>query len=259
MLQDDPSFIGILPAAGLATRLRPFRYPKELLPIVYVTDGDSARVRPRLVAEYALDAMRKAGIPRCFIVISEWKTEIFRYFGNGMEMGIQIAYLHQPVANGLVGAISTGMQWFGNSYVCLTLPDTIFFPMNAIAVLRKEILISGSDLILGVFPTAEPEHLGPVRIAADGCVLEVLDKPAQTELYNTWGNAIWSQRFTQFLQDYLNTHPEAPEHSIGEIFNHAVTQGLKVDAVFFGEGQYIDIGRVEGIGSLVLSNGHAWQ
>ena len=28
-------FVGLIPAAGRATRLAPFRYPKELLPIGY--------------------------------------------------------------------------------------------------------------------------------------------------------------------------------------------------------------------------------
>lgn len=252
MSPERPRFIGILPAAGLGSRLKPFRYPKELLPIVYVPNGNGQHVRPMLAAEYSLQAMRRASITQCFIVISDWKTEIIRYFGDGVDIGVRIAYLHQTVPHGLANAVNTAYDWVGESYVCLALPDTIFSPFDAIAKLRQQILLLESDLVLGVFPTPEPQHFGPTRIKSDCRVIEVLDKPAHTDLANTWGIAIWSPRFTHFLHESVHSFDKNEEQVIGDIFNSAILHGLNVHAVFFQSGMYTDLGRAEGISSIIL-------
>lgn len=62
--------IGILPAAGLDSRLHPFAYPKELLPIGYRWSAEHQEVAPSLVIEHSLDAMAFAGITRCLLIVS---------------------------------------------------------------------------------------------------------------------------------------------------------------------------------------------
>lgn len=247
--------IGILPAAGLASRLMPLRYPKELLPVAFVRDDNNGSLRPILVAEYSLLAMRRAGIRRCLITISDRKPELLRYFADGSDLGLKIAYVHQPVPLGLAQAVDAGLEWISDAQVCLALPDTVFKPFDAIHALRTEIAASQADLVLGVFPTTEPERLGPVRLTRDGRVTEVLDKPPKIDIHNTWGVAIWSPRFSQFLHDRVVSSPEAASEPIGEIFNAAVGGGLDVRAVHFPHGSYMDLGTVEGLGVLVLHEG----
>jgi glucose-1-phosphate thymidylyltransferase len=245
-------FTGVLPAAGLASRLHPFRYPKELLPVLYVPDEVHRRAQPILAAEYSLNAMRSARINRCLVVVAEWKTEIIRYLGDGSGLGIHLAYLHRATPKGLADAVDAAFDWLGNSHVLLALPDTIFYPFAAVAQVCKAAEEKGCDLVLGVFPTREPQQLGPVRFTADGSVLEVLDKPAQTDLYNTWGIAAWSPRFTEFLHECLRGQQGVAEQPLGHIFHRAVGANMRVRAVYFEGGEFIDVGRVEGIGSLIL-------
>ncbi len=247
--------IGILPAAGVASRLTPFRYPKELLPIVFAPDRRTGRVRPLPAIEYALEAMRRASVKRCLVVIADWKTELVRILGDGAEAGVRVAYLHRAVPRGLADAIDAGHPWFEGRQVCLALPDTIFYPTEAIRAVRAEATASGADLVLGVFPASRPEDLGPVRVGADGSVLEVLEKPAATDLRNTWGVAVWSPRLSDLLHERVGAREDAgagPELALGHVFQAAVGRGFSVRAVEFPEGSYVDLGRAESVGSLLL-------
>ena len=78
-------FIGLLPAGGAGTRLAPFRYPTELLPVAYEaspggTGGEGANgIKPRVVAEFALSAFARAGVKRCLVIVAPWKTELMHY------------------------------------------------------------------------------------------------------------------------------------------------------------------------------------
>ncbi len=249
-------FIGILPAAGIASRLRPFRYPKELLPVLFSRDATTGRARPVVAAEYSLLAMRDAGIEKCIIIINEGKPEILKYFGNGADLGMNLVYAVQSKPTGLPRAIHAAGDWLDGAHVCLALPDTIFRPRSAIREICGEIRSNGSDLVLGVFPTDEPQHLGPVRYSTDGRVLEVQDKPVETELRNTWGVAVWSPRFTELLAGSVGAwemkEKDEKEHPLGEIFDEAVRSGFMVRSVSFENGDYIDIGKPEGIHSIIM-------
>jgi glucose-1-phosphate thymidylyltransferase len=250
------SCVGILPAAGIASRLRPFRYPKELMPVLFTRDVHSDRARPVVAAEYSLTAMREAGIVKCIVIINESKPEILKYFGNGSELGMNLMYAVQSKPTGLPHAINSVKDWIEGAHVCLALPDTVFRPRHAIVDICQEISHSNSDLVLGVFPTREPQSLGPVRVTSDGRVLEVQDKPVETDLKNTWGVAVWSPRFTTLLNERVCRWEEkgacAKEHPLGGVFDEAVRCGFSVRSVTYEKGDYIDIGKPEGIYSMIF-------
>jgi hypothetical protein len=116
-----------------------------------------------------------------------------------------------------------------------------------------EIVRSNADVVLGVFPTAEPQHLGPVQLKEDGTIVRVFDKPADQHFKNTWGIAVWNIRFTEFLHGKVQSHsPEDESPSLGGIFDEAIREGLSVRAVYFEKGSYYDIGRAESLGSLMI-------
>jgi glucose-1-phosphate thymidylyltransferase len=249
-------FIGILPAAGIGSRLNTFRYAKELLPVFFTTDNckQSNKVYPRAVAEYSIQSMCYANIKSCLIVISDSKTEIIKYFSDGSDLGMDIAYLNQKEPYGLSDAINKGFEWYKNNYVCLALPDTIFYPFNAISIVRDKILSCQADLVLGVFPTSKPEQLGPVQFDLDGNVIEVFEKPAVSSIFNTWGVAIWSPNFSKLLNQQLNVSLEHRKQPLSNIFNLAIANGLNIKAVFFEDGKYIDLGTPEGLSHHILDN-----
>lgn len=246
------NIVGVLPAAGIGSRLGPNRYPKELLPIGLWSAPDASGLRPSLIIEHSLRALSRASITKCCVVISPIKTEIVRYLGDGHEYGISLAYFAQEQPRGLAVAIDSVYPWVRDKQVCLSLPDTVFEPPDAICSLREQMQESGADLVLGVFPTDKPEQLGPVRLEASGRVVEVLDKPKSTDVRNTWGVALWSPAFTELLHEFMAAKRESrAEVVLGHAFQLAVVRGLDVRGVFFADGRYIDAGTPEGIASVV--------
>ena len=243
--------------------MRPFCHPKELLPILFTLDRESGEARPVLAAEYSLAAMREAGIEKCIVIINEGKSEILKYFGNGSELGMNLVYAVQSKPAGLPQAIIAAKIWLDDANVCLALPDTVFRPRMALRMICEKKQSSEAELVLGVFPTSEPHHLGPVRIGDNGRVIEVQDKPAETDLMNTWGMAVWSPRFTDLIdrsvERWAAEDKDGAEHPLGEIFEGAVRSGFKVDSVFFENGGYVDVGKPKGIGSIILDESKWWD
>jgi glucose-1-phosphate thymidylyltransferase len=242
-------FVGILPAAGIASRLSPSRYVKELLPVTYLVDEDNRTSAPVPVIVLSLRALRAADVTRCVVTISERKPELLRYLGDGSDFGLSLAYVQQPSPTGLTSAIKLGFDWTRDCYSCLLLPDTVIYPRTAMRSVRKLVERESCDLALGVFPTDVPEQLGPVRFDSDGRVRQVLDKPAATDLRNTWAMAIWSPRFASLLDQVVSSGGEGK--ALGEVFNLAVLEGMDVRAVWFPDGAFVDIGTVKGLAKML--------
>jgi glucose-1-phosphate thymidylyltransferase len=232
--------VGILPAAGLGSRLTPFSGLKELLPI-YVDVDETVGVRPRLLIEHAVAAMAIAGIEVCVIVVSPLKSEILKYLGAGPPGGPRLFYVVQPNPTGLVSAIAMAHGLIGSSgfNACLALPDSLFSPHDAISRVKNDLLAGNADVVLGVFPTDRPRDLGPVAVGKGGAVTKVWDKPARPRRQNTWGVVSWRPSFYNLLAQQATL-----EHivTLGETFEAARREGLTVRALEFPGGCYHDLG-----------------
>src|SRR4051812_46909912 len=69
-----PNMWGIIPAAGLGTRIQPLAFSKELLPVGgRLADGTE---RPKAVSEYVVERMLRAGADKLCFVISPGKSDI---------------------------------------------------------------------------------------------------------------------------------------------------------------------------------------
>src|SRR2546427_9044123 len=86
---------GVIPAAGLGTRMQPLAFSKEMLPVGTRYDGQTGR--PLAVCEYLLERMLIDGAKRVCFVISPAKTAIMNYFGGPVgNSSIQYAVHEQP-------------------------------------------------------------------------------------------------------------------------------------------------------------------
>jgi glucose-1-phosphate thymidylyltransferase len=247
--QQALEFVGVLPAAGIASRLQPSRYLKELLPVTYLVDDEARAARPVPVISLSLRALKVAEVQRCVVTISDRKPELMRYLGDGSDFDLRLAYVQQSAPNGLAAAVDMAYEWTQGCYSCMLLPDTIVHPFEAMKCLRQVVIESRPDIVLGVFPTEMPEQLGPVRFDSSNRVLEVQDKPAITDLRNTWAMAIWSPRFSELL--HRSVISAASPRTLGEIFNEAVQLGMDVRSIWFPEGSFVDIGTVKGLSQML--------
>lgn len=196
------------------------------------------------VIEASLRQLRDAGVNRALVVISDRKPELVRYLGSGNDLGLDIAFVHQSRADGLAAACALAAPWTEGGNTCLLLPDTVVRPAEALKRVRATFESQAADLVLGVFPVSRPLELGPVRFDASMRVIEVLDKPAATDLQNSWAMAIWGPRFSALLAKAV---ADNPSQTLGGLFHRAVGDGLKVLAAWFPEGQFHDVGTPRGL------------
>jgi len=170
---------GIVPAAGRGTRLQPLTFSKELIPLG--SRVDNGVERPRAVSEYLLERMIMGGADKICIVISPDKSDILRYFGDCYGSA-HIVYAVQPRPCGLCDAVFRAHPLMTDDEpVIVGLPDTIWFPDQALATLPDDVL---SFLL---FPVERPEFFDAVVLDSVGRVLEIQVKQPNASSHWIWG------------------------------------------------------------------------
>jgi glucose-1-phosphate thymidylyltransferase len=231
-----PPVIGIVPAAGRATRLPDRTCSKELI-----------AVGERAIGEYLIDAMIAARADRICIVIAPDKRDIVEHFGSRVR-GVPISYVEQRQPTGMSDAIDLAYAELRDATVLMGMPDTIVDPPDSLARLHESFARSGADIALALAPTDEPERLGPVNADRQGRVSRVFDKPDLAPHDMVWTVACWNARFTDYLHAHLAAGPRLqPEAPLGLIFQAAIEDGFFAHALAFPDGRYIDAGTTAGL------------
>ncbi len=70
---------------------------------------------------------------------------------------------------------------------------------------------SGADVVLGLFPADRPSTMDVVDVGNEGVARRILVKPACADLTHTWGIAVWTTAFTEFLHDQLKQKTASSE------------------------------------------------
>jgi glucose-1-phosphate thymidylyltransferase len=248
------SLVGLIPAAGQAKRLVPLPGSKELLPVAFtetIADG-ATLVRPKVVSQYVLEAMNLAGVDKAIMVLGKDKLDILRFYGNGGDFGIHLAYLVVDRLVGMPYTLNQAFPWLSGETVLFGMPDTIFTPRDAFAQLLRRHRATRAAVTLGLFPTNQPHRFGMVVLGAEDRIIQVIDKPEHTDLNLLWGIACWSPQFTAFLNEYLSKSlPSGREVVLSEVFQAAVDADLLIHGVRFEEGEYLDVGTPEDFRSAV--------
>src|SRR5689334_19765546 len=94
--------LGIVPAAGAASRLQPLAFSKEMLPVGSTFDERGIE-RPKAVSEFLVERMIAAGADRICFVISPEKDDIIPYYA-AHSAGGRICYVVQDSPRGLCDA-----------------------------------------------------------------------------------------------------------------------------------------------------------
>jgi glucose-1-phosphate thymidylyltransferase len=240
-MQED--IVGLVPAAGKGVRLG-LPYPKELYPVIR-----DNHYKP--IAQFVVKNLTEAGVQHVVFVINETKHQLIGYFGDGQRFGCHISYVVQESRNGHLESTSPGLAHALDSAHHLIQGKTVFFGMADTIMQPKDVFARAiaaatpeDDVILALFSTEHPEKFGMVRMDGGGRVVEIVDKPQETELTEMWGCIIWRPSFTDFL------HRCVRQEGISDfalIMNKAIQAGLRFRGVQVGEGVYIDLGTYEEI------------
>ncbi|MDY7076057.1 MAG: sugar phosphate nucleotidyltransferase [Chloroflexota bacterium] len=254
--------IGLLPAAGQATRIAPLPVSKELYPIGFRPVEGGRSSRPKVVCHYLLEKMRLAGITKTYIVLRKGKWDIPAYLGDGTMLDMHLAYLMMRLPFGAPYTLDQAYPFVQNSLVAFGFPDIIFQSEDAFVQLLARQAATNADLVLGLFATNQPQKMDMVDLDKDGQVRSIVIKPAQTRLRYTWIIAVWTPVFTHFMHEYLSTVQESDSNNVsgqrelyvGDAIQAAIQGGLQVGAVLFPDDVCLDIGTPSNLVQVVREN-----
>ena len=227
---------GIVPAAGIGSRMRPLAFSKELLPVGSRHDGQTER--PRAVSEYLLERMLEAGATRICLVISPGKTDIMNYYGGRLGPAA-LCYVIQSQANGLADAVFTPLPFIDpGEQVLVGLPDTVWFPEDGFRRLPD------GELSFLLFPVARPEFFDAVVTDAEGRVTEIQVKQPDARSSWIWGAFKLTGAILADLHRLWCERDRADQY-IGTLVNAYLERGGTARAVRAGEA-YVDVGTLHG-------------
>lgn len=227
---------GIVPAAGIGSRIQPLAFSKELLPVGSRFDGQHER--PRAVSEYLVERMIAAGATRIAFVISPGKSDIIEYYGGSIGPA-QLCYVVQPDAAGLCDAIFRALPFISESEeVVVGLPDTVWFPVDGLARLPA------GRLSFLCFPVEHPELFDAVVHDDDGNVREIQVKKDAASTKWVWGAFKLDGRILRELHALWLERGRRDQY-VGNLVNAWLARGGKATCVRAGE-SYVDVGTLHG-------------
>lgn len=247
--------IGLIPAAGEGTRLRPLPCSKELMPVgLGRLDGE---LRPIPVCVPLLQNLRLAGVHTAFLVILDGKWDIPRYLGDGSRFDMHLGYLVRGLPYGPPYSLDQAYPFLHDSPIAFGFPDILVRPRDAYVQLREQWDRTRPDILLGLFPAHDPQVMDMVELDDDHQVIRFDIKPSRTTLSYAWINAVWGPTFTEFLHDHLAHVPVSPQElTVGHVIAAALEKGHRVEGLRFSEGAYLDIGTPEQLRMALRSPEH---
>ncbi len=227
---------GVIPAAGVGSRIQPLAFSKELLPVGCRRDGDTER--PRAVSEYLVERMVRGGARKICFVISPGKSDILEYYG-GEVFSADVCYAVQPRPAGLCDAIFRALPLIHpDEPVIVGLPDTVWFPEDALRELPDD------RLSFLLFPVERPELFDAVLTDASGNVLEIRVKQPNIGCRWIWGAFKMPGALLAELHRLWKERLSSDEY-IGTLVNEYLARGGKAIGVPAGTG-YVDVGTLNG-------------
>jgi glucose-1-phosphate thymidylyltransferase len=243
--------VGIIPAAGMATRLSPIPCSKEILPIGIEQWGDKPYKRPKVAIQYLLECMRAANITKTYIVIRENKWDIPAFLGDGKMMKMDIAYLMMGLPYGAPFSVNQAYPFITSSIVALGYPDILIKPQNVYNVLIEKLTGENADLVLGLYEATNPQKMDMIEFDGDHKISRISIKPKHTHLQYTYVNAIWTPAFSKFMYNYITEKQDiagtesGAELYMGDIFQAFINEGNIIQYSIINDGSYFDIGTVD--------------
>ena len=227
---------GIVPAAGVGSRIQPLAFSKELLPVG--SRFENGLERPRAVSEYLVERMIIAGATRICFVVSPGKSDILEYYGGGIGPA-HVSYTVQAKAAGLCDALFHALPLMdARDDVIVGLPDTVWFPDDALTKLP----IGALSFLL--FPVAHPELFDSVTTDESGRVREIHVKRADAESRWIWGAFRMPGQVFRDLHQLWLERGRGDEY-VGTLVNAYIARGGEALGIRAGH-SYVDVGTLNG-------------
>ena len=227
---------GLIPAAGLGTRLHPITLaiPKELLLV-----GDKA------VIEYVIESMKEVGITDITVIVGWRKHAILDYLGSGKRMGVNISYVVQDERNGLAKAVDSAKHAIGNEPFLVVLGDDFFYPKTFLKEILEFHKKQDADATIGVAEIEDPTRHGIIRPGKNNKIEDIVEKPTKDKAPSNLG-AMGVYIFKPSIFDAIKkTKPGVKkEYQLTDSIKIMVDEGYKVLYSKI-DGEHIDVGTLD--------------
>jgi glucose-1-phosphate thymidylyltransferase len=159
---------GLILAGGSGTRLYPLTVAvsKQLMPIY-----------DKPMIYYPLSVLMLAGIREILIISTPADRPLFqRLFGDGSQLGLDLAYAEQPKPEGIAQAFIVGADFIGDSHAVLILGDNLFYGHDFVQSIKAASSCTEGAVIFG-YHVANPSAYGVVELSSDGRPVTIEEKP----------------------------------------------------------------------------------
>ena len=245
----DGSVVGLVPAAGTASRLGVRSGSKELLRVWRRPGTPTTEAEP--VIRCLLAALEAAGAERALIVIRVGKDDIPAALGAASGDGMPLEYVRVSSSPSPPFTLDAAVPLIGDATVVLGLPDILFEPREAAGRVLERLVRTGADLALGLFPHPVIRRADVVELKADGTIGAVDRSGACVPGVLSWALAAWRASFTTFLHDFVAgiaaEDPRAGALGLGDVVNAAIAGGLAVTGEVVSDDTFLDVGTPEGL------------
>lgn len=248
--------VGLVPAAGTASRFSLPGVDKELLPLPQPQSSRhlGGNVGPKRVIDFVLDALIDANIREVVIVTSPSKVErVSAHLSARFGRLVDLAFVLVRDSQSMVHSIDAARAWLQGATVALGMADTVVLPRDCYAQLLASHEARHPDLSLGLFPTDTPARFGMVEVDADLTLVLHEDKPASWAGSLMWGIAVWEPSVTELIGSVIaGDQPTGTEHNFGRVIDLAMEHALKVKGCAISGGLYHDVGTFEAYREAVI-------
>lgn len=244
------SLVGLLPTAGSARRISPLPCSKEILPVGYASKEGATQGTVKAPIQYLLEQMQTAGGRNAFIITNPKKIDLAAFLTDGADVGIDLAYLVTRESWGVPFTLDRAFAYVKEAIVLFGFPDILIDQLDAFETLLERLHEKEEELVLGAFPANSPSHEDLVALDDRGRVRRLEIKAAKSTLTLAWMLAVWRPRFSGFIrewtdrwrQQFSGDRAQMAEPYLGDVINAAIGAGIRVGAVTFDQGDYLDIG-----------------
>jgi mannose-1-phosphate guanylyltransferase len=163
-------------AAGLGTRLRPVTYavPKPMVPVLN-----------RPVMEHSVRLLAHHGFKQAIANLHWFPETIEAHFGDGSELGVELAYSHEERLLGTAGGVRNAAEFLGDSFLVVAgdaLTDIDFGAMREFHESHDGLATMATKRV------AETDQYGVVIAGEDARVQGFQEKPDPAEALSDLAN-----------------------------------------------------------------------